>query len=401
MSTTAPVDRVRRAVQAGDEAEVHAATDELRALVRGAFQGQEITPGSLLIERRRRVEHALSQLDDAVAGDRQQQASQHLAHISDVVPSLVEDARQLPQAEARRDQRLPAAVQNVFILARKETVVGLRGMRGLLLFGLLLLTFGIGLQSALAGAPASGAQASVSLVWNYAHSLDFLAIPLAGILVGYGLVNEELASDTIHVLASQPISRAGIVAGKWLGMAGILGLAVTSSAGLVGTAAYAATGTLGSPQAVFTYPVACFLLALAFGSIALLASTLLDRTAPTLAAGLGAFVLLGPVWQNVFLTRSLEQAGASTDAGSVLVYLATPFTAWWNWTSELLGPMNEATGLFLGEPWHASLVKAVETGSREALPFYATHGWYAFVMVAWILACTGIAMLVLRRRDLG
>jgi Cu-processing system permease protein len=368
--------------------------------VREAFEGRAVTRGSLLVERRRRLEHALAELDDAVAGDRPESAREHVRTVRELAPDVVDEAQRLAEADQPDPDPTLGPLRNVATVARKEAVLGVQGTRGLLLFGLLLVTFGIGLRSAIGGSATTGGQVSVALVWNYAHSLDFLAVPLAGILVGHELVNEELRSDTIHVLAAQPVSRLGIVAGKWLGMVATLAGAVAASAGLVGAAAYATTGTLGRPGTVVAYPLACLLLAIAFGSIALLASTLLDRTGPTLAAGLGAFVVLGPVWQNVFLTRSLEQGGLPP-TGAVLAYLATPFTAWWNWTSELLGPLNEATGLPEGEPWHSALVAALERGQLDQLPFYATQPYYALVIAAWILACLIGAALVFRASDLG
>jgi Cu-processing system permease protein len=392
---------LEQALAGDDPAQVHRTTDRVRDTVRGAFEGRQLVRGSLLVERRRRLEHTLAELDDAVAGDRIDEASERAERVRELAPVLVDQARQLDPIDAEEEVSAGGWLANAGTVARKEAVLGIQGTRGLLLFGILGLTFGIGLRSAIGGSTATGGQASVKLVWNYAHSLAFLALPLAGLLAGHGLVNEERRSDTIHVLAAQPVGRTGIVLGKWLGMAATLGLAVAASAGLVGTAAYAVTGTLGPPSAAVTYPLACFGLALAFGSIALLASTLLERTGPTLAVGLASFVLLGPVWQNAFLTRSLEQAGTIPDPGSVLVYLATPFTAWWNWTSELLGPVNEATGLPQGEPWHAALVNAVETGALEALPFYATQPYYAIVIAAWIAVCLGLAAAVFRRQDLA
>lgn len=397
-----PLERLRAGIEQRDPATVHDATDTLRTQLEDAFQGRRLTPSSLLLERKRRAHQHLHAVDDDAAGARWADARERVGELADLVEVTIEGAAELPEAEAEEGGlELPAPFRNAWTVARKDAVLLAKGSRGLLLFGLLLLTFGIGLGSALDASTATGADPSVRLVWNYAHSLDFLAVPLAGILVGYGLINEEIASNTIHVLASQPVSRGGIVLGKFLGMALALAGGVLGSAALVGGVAYAATGTLGRPSAVFAYPIACYLLALAFGSLALLASALIDRTGPTLAAGFGAYILVGPVWQNLFLTGSLEAGGAVPSTGRLLTYLSTPFTAWWNWTSELLGPVDQATGLPTGEPWHAAIVQQVATGAREALPFYATQPFYVIVLVAWIAASAFGAALVLRRRDLG
>jgi len=392
--------RLAAAIEDEAPADVHVATDALREAVEASVEGRELTPGSVLVERKRRLHTRLHRVDDAAAGDRWDEVREAAEELGTLAEGVVQRARRLPPDE---DEATPwtGPLRNAGTVARKEAVLLLRGTRGWLLFGLLVLTFGIGLESALGEATVAGTEPTVKVVWNYAHSLDFLALPLAGILVGYGLVNEELTSNTLHVLAAQPVSRAGIAFGKFLGMAAALAVAVAASSGLVGAVAYAATGELGRPVAVFIYPVACYLLALAFGTLSLVASALIQRTAPTLAAGFGAFVLLGPVWQNAFLTSSLERAGQPASTTEALVYLATPFTAWWNWTSELLGPVDPTTGLPRGEPWHATLVDQIAAGARETLPFYASQAFYAAVLVAWIALALAAAWLVLERRDLG
>jgi Cu-processing system permease protein len=393
------VSELEQAVRSGDAEAVSRRADGVRDEIETALTGKQLTSGSLVIERKRRLHHRLEVLEDKAQAGAWEKANEDLDTVVSLARQVADDVDALPEAQRRKPVRGPAWLQNTLTVARKELVVLLKSTEGLLLAGLFLVTFGIGLEAALGDSVAG--EASVKLVWNYAHSLDFLAVPLAGILVGHGLVNEEITSNTIHVLASKPVSRLGIVLGKFLGMAGALGGIVLGSGTLVGSAAYAATGQLGGIYPAVGYVVAVYLLALAFGSMSLAVSTLLDRRGAALVASIGGFVVIGPVWQNAFLRGSLETAGQLPDVTSVLVYLASPFTAWWNWTSELLGPTSAASGLPQGEPWHAALVSAVEQGTLDGLPFYAQQWFYALVLVAWVAIGLAGAAVVFERRDLG
>lgn len=382
------------------EAVRHAA-DDVRAAIEDALRGRQLAPESLVLERARRARAGLDAVERAVARDEAAEARDEVEDLRDRVIRVVEQARGLPGDRASAGTRLPRPLRNAATVARKEAIVALQGTQGLVLLGLFLATFGLGLESALGGGIA-GVEPSVELVWTYAHSLDFLSAPLAGILLGHGLVNAERRSNTIHVLASKPVTRTGIALGKWAGAAAALGAAVALAAAIVAGVAYAFTGNLGDPRTVVLYVVSIYLLSLAFASLALAVSGLVDRAAGSLGVSLGLYVVLGLVWQNTFRVAQLEDLGANgPSAGSLLLYLASPFTAWWNWTSELLGPESDILQMPLGEPWHASLVQAVERGTLDALPFYAHQWWYALVMVAWCLAGLGGAVAALRYRDLA
>lgn len=396
----AGVERLVERVQAGMD--VQPIVERLKRRLDVAFEDRRLTPGSRLIEQRHRMDQRLDQLVRRADGA----DSEAIAEAQEVAAAyrrLVAEVERLPSETATvgawGDMRLEA--RSVLAVARKEVVVILQGVQGLVLLGLFLLTFGIGLEAALGESAVAGVEASVQLVWVYAHSLDFLSAPLAGILIGHSLLNEERVRGTIHFLGSKPISRTGIAIGKWVGMAGSLGVVVAISALLVGGTAYAFTRTVGDPTAVVGFVAATFLVTLVFGTIALMVSGLVDRAVTSLLAAFGTYILLGPVWQNVFLLQSLRDLGAQPPAGSVLLYLASPFTAWWNLTSELLGPRSQVLGLPMGEPWHAALVEQVERGTLEALPFYATQPFYVLVILFWVAAGILGTVATLRGRDLA
>jgi ABC-type transport system involved in multi-copper enzyme maturation permease subunit len=381
--------------------DVRDAADGVRAALEEALRGRELAPESLILERARRARAALDDVEEAAARGEAAAAAEAAAQARDRVTQVVDQARDLPEDTGSPSRRLPGPLRNAGTVARKEAIVALQGTRGLVLLGLFLATFGVGLESALGG-PVAGVEPSVELVWTYAHSLDFVSAPLAGILLGHGLVNAERRSNTIHVLASKPVTRTGVAAGKWAGAATALLGAVAAASVIVAGVAYAFTGNLGDPRTVILYVASVYLLALAFASLALAVSGLVDRAAGSLGVSLGLYVLLSLFWQNAFRVQSLGDVGSSRPAAQqVLLYLASPFTAWWNWTSELLGPKSDVLRLPVGEPWHASIVEAVERGTIAGLPFYAEQWWYAVVMVAWCLVGLAAAVVALRVRDLA
>lgn len=374
-------------------------TRDLRRVLEDALEGRKLPEGSLILERKTRLRHKIDHLDGHIVNRDWEALGSHLADFRDMFQRFLVDARGLG-AEATRVKRrnLPPFLVNVSTVARKEIVVTLQGMQGLVLFGIFLITFGLGLEAVLDGGVA-GIAPSVASAWNYAHSLDVFTAPLAGLLLGYSLLNEERHMGTIHFLAAKPVTREGIVLGKFAGAATSLAAIIAASALIVGSVAYAIGGELGDAGVVVGFVVATYLVSLAFMSIALATSALIDRGAAALGAGFGLYVLLGIVWQSAFYLRQLKDAGTLPPAGNILLYLASPFTAWFNWTSEMLGPKSELSGLPLGDAWHAAVVRMVETGELASLPFYAGPAWYVFVLLAWCALGVGIAMAVFRRRD--
>ncbi len=398
--TRAAFDAMEAAVAAGNGSPpaLFTASRAIRRTMEEALAGRKLTEGSLILERHRRLRHKLDHLDGHILNRDWEAIASHLPDFRVAFDDFVRDATGLAADVAPKRRPLPSFLVNVGPVARKEIVIVLQGMLGLVLFALFLVTFGIGLEAVIDGG-VPGVSPSVETAWRYAHSLDFLSAPLAGLLLGYALINEERHAGTIHFLAAKPVTREGIVLGKWLGAAISLATIVGASAFIVGGTAYAVGGELGDGGVVIGYVIATYLVALAFMSVSLAASAIIDRGAAALGAAFGLYIVLGLVWQNAFYLRTLKDAGTLPSTGPVLLYLASPFTAWFNWTAELLGPRSELSGLPIGDAWHAPLVRMVESGVLDGLPFYATTGWYVFMLLAWCALGLGVAMLVFRRRD--
>lgn len=246
-----------------------AAVDDLKRALSQALEGRRVTEGSVVLERAHRLRQRLDSLRPHARKGRLDPITDAVADLRPSYEAFLQEAQALPVETAPTQNRAgtPALFRNVLTVARKEVVLTLQGTQGVVLFLLLLLTFGVGLEAVL-GSGVPGAAPSVELAWRYAHSLDFLSVPLVGILLGYHLLNEERQLGTIHFLGSKPVTRGGIVLGKWLGMAAVLGVLVSASALIVGGVAWSASGALGDALVVVGFPVATFLLALAFASIA-------------------------------------------------------------------------------------------------------------------------------------
>ena len=73
------------------------------------------------------------------------------------------------------------------------------------------------------------------------YAVDLLAVTMT-VLTSVDTLSGEIASGTIHAVATKPISRVELVLGKWLGFAGMLTLYVVLMVGGADAVAYAITG---------------------------------------------------------------------------------------------------------------------------------------------------------------
>lgn len=274
---------------------------------------------------------------------------------------------------------------NVLTIAQREFRAGLLGWDGLAIIALFLGTFGIGVQQAAASEFLEQFK-HVSLAFSIAHSVAWVSVPLAGILLGYGAIAEEREQGTIHFLASKPVSRFNVVLGKFLGVSAFLAFALGFSALLAGVVAWVLIGRTGDLGSVATYLASLLLLGLVFQALAFFCSTLFDRARHALIAGFLAYIGLSVVWQNLFAIESPEVINRA------LLNLTSPFLAWLNWADGLVGQP---------QPWKAELLNMVDEGLRAGLPFYATDWFFVLVMVVWLALGVIGSLLAFRFRDVA
>lgn len=188
----------------------------------------------------------------------------------------------------------------------------------------------------------------------------FLMLPMLlsilAIGLGTGLIGREEQDGTIETLLARPISRSRLLLEKALG--GSIVLAIVALASMLATIGL--THLVGlvevSPLEMAEATLACFMLALSFGAIAFLLTTIGRARGASL--GIAAFIALGG-----YLISSL--------AGTV-TWLKTP-------------------SLFF--PFHYYRSEAILRGTTQ---------WSdILVFVAVIAACGAISWLSFRRRDIA
>lgn len=172
------------------------------------------------------------------------------------------------------------------------------------------------------------------------YAVDLLTVVMA-VLVSADTLSGEIASGTIHAVATKPIRRWEIVLGKWLGFAAMLAVYIAIMMGGVAALAYAVSG------AAVQHLAWGFLLIL-FESLLLLSVTFLCGTAfSTLTNG----VLVLGLYGVAFLGGWIEQAGALThspravDVGIIASMIMPSESLWRRAAFEMQSPLAGAIGM--------------------------------------------------------
>lgn len=277
---------------------------------------------------------------------------------------------------------------------RRRLVLALLGLTVLFLafylFGMNLLENRLAERAADAGLGRASRSATLSYAFATLFGLylvNFLG-GLMAVLSSVGAVSGEVESGTIQSVAYKPVSRAQIVAGKWLGFAIVnISYVVLLAAGLL-IGVRLITGFL-PPD-----PVPAVSL-MSLSVLVLLTLTILGGTFfSTLANGIGVFLLYG----LGFAGGILASVGAATDTpllvrlGNAASYVM-PADSLWKGASYYLQPR---TLLDLQE-----LQQDADNGGGN--PFVGTSPpdttfllWTAAYVVVTLVA----ALLIFRRRDL-
>jgi Cu-processing system permease protein len=258
----------------------------------------------------------------------------------------------------------------------------------LLLGVLFLIVYGLGLHFARADIEASMqrqrgmSRMAVLELYNFLllaglYTVNFLGIAMS-ILTSVDTLSGEVASGTIQTLATKPIRRREIVAGKWLGLVVMLTLYLVLLAGGTIGVVYALTGYV-APN-VGQGAILIWLNALLLLSISLWGGSFLS----TLANGVVAFGLFGVA----FVGGWVEHVGAFLD-NRVAIHIGV--------ACSLIMP-SEAL-------WRraAYLMQSPLVASMGVSPFTSTSVpnslmvWYAVLYMAAMLA---LAIRQFGRRDL-
>jgi len=258
---------------------------------------------------------------------------------------------------------------------------------------LFLALFGLGLwllhrevqQGGIQGPPQQAAAmfAVVMTIMGF-YALNFLA-GLSAIFTSVNAISGEIDSGTIHALLARPLRRRDIVLGKWLGYATVMVLYVVGmSAGLFAIVFLVTDVPPAAPLAVMGLLV---LMALLLLTLSILGGTFL----PTLANGIGLFLLYGLGW----LGGLIEVIGEALENDTmqqlgIIVSLIIPSDALWRAASFYLIPPS-----FL-------LMQGAANGPIS-MPFISTLPPAPAMIVfsvLYALGALGLAVAIFRRRDL-
>lgn len=181
-------------------------------------------------------------------------------------------------------------MNNVVTLTRKELREALRN-RWFLLFTLAFLVLSLALS--LLSAPR-GVQLQLSGFGRTAAgliNLVLLFVPLIGLTLGSSNLAGERDTGTLAYLLSQPVTRAEVLLGKYLGVAAALFASLSLGFGVAGIA-LAFQGQGGAAGSYFLTVVLAFLLGLAMLSLGFLVSAVAGKTSTALGGALFLWLLL-------------------------------------------------------------------------------------------------------------
>ena len=186
------------------------------------------------------------------------------------------------------------SISIIWTLAQKELREALRN-RWFVLYTLAFIGLALALSyMSLAGAGISGfagfGRTAASLI-----NLVLLIIPLMALTVGAQSLAHEAEHGTLAYLLAQPVTRAEVFAGKYLGLALSLLASLALGFGIAGVV-LALNGGAGSPTAYVSLTGQTFLLSLTMLSVGFLISALTKRAGVAIGIGLFlwlAFVFLG------------------------------------------------------------------------------------------------------------
>jgi len=177
----------------------------------------------------------------------------------------------------------------IAIIAQKELRDALRN-RWLWLYtaafaGLALALSAVGMAGAGYGGFAGFGRTAASLI-----NAVLLFVPLIGLSVGAGTIAHERERGTLTYLLAQPVTRAEVIVGKYVGAALAMGVALGLGFGVAGLA-LASRGT-ANPEVYLRLVGLSLLLALAALSLGVLISTLSKRAAMATGAAMVLWLAL-------------------------------------------------------------------------------------------------------------
>lgn len=340
----------------GDEqtAAVLAAAGALRERLETLLADRRLEPDDALLAERRHLHQHLTVLEDKARAGRFEAAQEDLEEIDEQARRLAEAIRARPAEEAQPPGGL--AIRRVGLVARREARA--RWPEALGLAALVAVALGLALQAA--------ADRALAGAWAAALEPLLAASALGGLAVGAGALGEDRRAGRLHLLVGHGLSRVGVLAAKFAGVAALLAAAMAGP--FLGVALLAAlTGTVVTIGGLLAPLAGLWLAAASFAALALALEAAGASSRASLVAGLGAYLLAGPVWRAAFLAGE-PAASLAVD----LVFRASPLAA----TRHLLAAETAGSaGLASLVPaaWTLGLLGAALVSARGGLALPASE----------------------------
>lgn len=246
---------------------------------------------------------------------------------------------------------------------------------GFYLFGIYKMEVRLDARAAEAGidrSPTGSGNMPVMFATMFGMYLVYFLGALMAVLSTVSSVSGDIENGVMQSVIARPVSRAGLVLGRWLGFAAVnVGYVTLLSVTLLG-GVYAITGYM--PPDALPAVLLVLLAVLLLTALTVLGSTLFT----TLANGIGVFVLYGLGFTGGILSAigSLSDTPTLTTLGKL---------------ANTLMPTN---ALWLGASYHLQpqIMRQMSEVSRGTNPFFATEpvaGW----LIAWAAMLTVLAVL--------
>ena len=266
----------------------------------------------------------------------------------------------------------------ILALARAELRIAARNRRVLIAVALMGL---FSLALAAAGSAPSGALGAdrLSVVVASLTSLAVYLVPLVALLMSFDAVAGEVERGTLPLLLTYPVTRAQVLAGKFLAHLAILTLAIAVGYGLA--AAAARLGDAGAARgvpALIRLGWTSVLLGASFLGAGYLASALSRRPSGAAGMAIGIWLVAVVLYDLALLGLIVSQGGEALGRALPALLLANPADAFRLYN---LGA-SEATAAAAGLG-----------GAAATIPL-----WQALAsLVLWPLVTLGLATAAFRR----
>lgn len=275
----------------------------------------------------------------------------------------------------------PSMVANVRTIAHRELRDALRS-RWFVLYTVAFVVLGLAVSFVSAAGTGGTGLAGFGRTTAGLINLVLLVVPLMALTAGASAIASDRERGMLGYLLAQPVSRAEVVLGKYLGLGSALFAAITLGLGAC-AAILAAKGGRASPGSILWLTGLSLMLALGMLSVGMLISVLARRA--SVAVGTAIFVWLSLVFVSdlalmagaVALRIRIERLFALSCINPLQVFKMWSLHAA-DASLDVLGP----AGLYATEEFGPAL-----------------HAIFAGCLGAWILVPLAAAAVLLERRS--